>query len=163
MASDIYLKIEGVDGESTDSKHKGWIEIMSFSWGAQNDASASASQAGGHSTGRTNIADFSVMKYADKASPKLFGLCAQGKTSTKATVEVCRAGKDGQEPYMQYELSDVYITSVQQSGSSAGGLPAESLSLAFTKVLTKYIPMDDQGAKQGNVPFGWDLKTNKKI
>jgi type VI secretion system secreted protein Hcp len=163
MASDIYLKIEGIEGESTDSKHKDWIEVMSFSWGASNPVSASVSGSGGFSAGRVSIGDFNVMKMADKASPKIFGLCAQGKEAKTATIEVCRSTKNGQEPYMHYELSDVFITSVQQAGSGEGGIPSESLSLAFAKVTARYVPVDKTGAKQGNVPFGWDLSKNEKV
>jgi hypothetical protein len=32
-AVDYFLKIDGVDGESTDDKHKGEIELQSFSLG----------------------------------------------------------------------------------------------------------------------------------
>ena len=30
MAFDAFLKIEGIDGESTDDKHQKWIEILSY-------------------------------------------------------------------------------------------------------------------------------------
>ena len=33
MAVDMFLKIDGVDGESTDSAHDKWIEILSYSHG----------------------------------------------------------------------------------------------------------------------------------
>ena len=33
MAVDYFLKIDGIDGESQDDKHKDWIEVLSFSWG----------------------------------------------------------------------------------------------------------------------------------
>ena len=33
-AVDYYLKIDTIDGESTDDRHKGEIEVLSFSWGA---------------------------------------------------------------------------------------------------------------------------------
>jgi type VI secretion system secreted protein Hcp len=28
MANDVYLQIEGIKGESTDDKHKEWIEVV---------------------------------------------------------------------------------------------------------------------------------------
>ena len=34
IGAPMYLKIKGVDGESTDDKHKNEIEILSWSWGA---------------------------------------------------------------------------------------------------------------------------------
>ena len=32
MAIDVYLQIDGIKGESTDSVHKDWIECSSVSW-----------------------------------------------------------------------------------------------------------------------------------
>ena len=32
-ASDIFLKIGDIKGESVDDKHKDWIEVLSWSWG----------------------------------------------------------------------------------------------------------------------------------
>ena len=41
-AVDYFLKIDGLDGESRDSKHKGEIEISSFSWGMSQQGSGAA-------------------------------------------------------------------------------------------------------------------------
>jgi len=38
---DYFLKITGIPGESNDSKHKGEIEIESFTWGEHQTATAS--------------------------------------------------------------------------------------------------------------------------
>ena len=34
VAVDYFLKIDGIEGESQDAKHKGEIEVESFGWGA---------------------------------------------------------------------------------------------------------------------------------
>ncbi|WP_281072441.1 type VI secretion system tube protein Hcp, partial [Succinivibrio dextrinosolvens] len=34
MASDFYVKIDGIDGDSNDKSHSKWIEVVSFSHGA---------------------------------------------------------------------------------------------------------------------------------
>ena len=47
MASDYVLKIDGIKGESTDSKHKDEIEIESFSWGATQPGSFASGGGGG--------------------------------------------------------------------------------------------------------------------
>ena len=36
MAIDVFLKLDGLDGESLDHKHKGEIELASFSFGLAN-------------------------------------------------------------------------------------------------------------------------------
>ena len=32
MAIDMYMKVEGMTGESQDSNHKGWTDVLSFNW-----------------------------------------------------------------------------------------------------------------------------------
>src|SRR5260370_33692327 len=44
--ADYYLKLDGIEGESSDDKHKGTIEILSFSLGAQQAGTGGAG--GGH-------------------------------------------------------------------------------------------------------------------
>ena len=44
MAVDMFLKLDGIKGESKDHKHKDEIHIESFSWGL--------SQTGAHGAGR---------------------------------------------------------------------------------------------------------------
>ena len=46
MASDIFAKIGDIKGESTDSKHKDEIEVLSFSWGVTNSAKIKGGGAG---------------------------------------------------------------------------------------------------------------------
>ena len=45
MAFDAFLKIEGIEGESTDKTHPGEIEIESFSWGVANTGTAAPAEA----------------------------------------------------------------------------------------------------------------------
>ena len=33
MALDYFLKLDGIPGESVDAKHKGEIDVLSWSWG----------------------------------------------------------------------------------------------------------------------------------
>jgi len=39
MASDIFIKIGDIKGESNDDKHKDEIEVMSWSWGMNQQGS----------------------------------------------------------------------------------------------------------------------------
>src|SRR5947199_2258086 len=97
-AVDYFLKLDGVDGESGDSKHKGSIEIHSFSWGATNHGSHSGGSGGG--AGKVVMQDFHFTMSVNKASPKLMQHCATGEHIKKATLTVRKAGKDQQEYYV---------------------------------------------------------------
>jgi len=164
MPFDAFLKIATVPGECTDDKHKEWIEILSYHWGASQASGGAASMTGAHSGQRVDISDFSLVKQLDKASPKLFLSCCTGEHIADVTLELCKAGGDKQK-YMTYKFTDVLISSVRPGGSSQGGdaLPLEEVSFRFSKCQLEYIPIDKQGKPQGQVPAGWDLALNKKV
>lgn len=122
-ASDYYLKIDGVDGESTDASHRGWIEVSSFN-GAQllqgtADAAARARLQQTHS--------FTLAKSHDKASPKLYEAASKGTHFPEVVIEVRKAGGGGQE-YVKYKLTDVMVSGVQ--ARQAG----ETLTINFAKI-----------------------------
>src|SRR5207244_4213120 len=76
MAVDMFLKIDGVEGESPDSSHGGEIQVLSWSWGESN--SASVSFGGGQGTGKVNMQDMSFSAPMSKATPTLMLACAKG-------------------------------------------------------------------------------------
>lgn len=164
MAFDAFLKIEGIEGESTDDKHKGEVEVLSYSWGATQRASASASSAGSITSERADFHPFTIVKALDKASPKLYLSCASGEHLKSVRLELCRAGGDKQ-PYMEYKMTDVIVTSVRPGGSGQGeSVPLEEVSFSYGKIEWKYTQTKVEGGKgAGNVVAGWDLKTNKKV
>ena len=90
MAFDTFIKIEGIEGESTDDRHQGWIEVLHYQMGLSQKVSTTASSAGGGSTERATFQDFSFTKLLDKATPKLALACAAGTHIDKIVVEVCR-------------------------------------------------------------------------
>ena len=96
MAIDVYLQIDGIKGESTDDKHKDWIECKSVSWSVEQPKSATASTGGGHTAERCEHKDIVISKLADLASPVLLQTCSAGKTIPKARFEFMRADGQGE-------------------------------------------------------------------
>ncbi len=162
MAFDAFLKIDTIPGESTDDKHKDWIEILSYSWGVSQPATGSRSTGGARSAERVNVQDFSIVHSIDKASPKLFLSCCKGEHIKGVTVELCRATGDKQK-YMEYKLTDVLVSSVRPGGSSKGGetLPLEEVSFNYGKLEITYTQTDTTGKPKGDVKANWDLVQNK--
>ena len=162
MAFDAFLKVDGVDGESTDDKHADWIEILSYSTGVSQTASASASSGGGASAERADFQDFSVVKALDKASPKLALACADGTHIGEVVLELCRAGGDKLK-YMEYKLTNCIVSSVRPGGSAQGGetLPLEEISFNFGKIEWTYTQQKRaDGSGGGNIAAHWNLETN---
>jgi type VI secretion system secreted protein Hcp len=160
---DAFLKIDGIPGESTDDKHKDWIEILSFDFGMIQPSSATDSSAGGGTTERVDVEDMDLVKHLDKSSPKLYELCCNGKHLKDATLELCRAGGD-KTKYLEVKMEQVVISSARPSGKSEGsdGFPTEKISLNFGKVKWTYTQQKRaDGSGGGNVAGGWDLTANK--
>lgn len=162
MAFDAFLKVQDIPGESTDDKHADWIEILSYSTGVSQPASASASSGGGATSERADFQDFSIVKAMDKASPKLALACAKGTHIPEVTLELCRAGGDKLK-YMEYKMTNCIVSSVQPGGSSQGDetLPLEEVSFNYGKIEWNYIQQKRaDGSGGGNVAAHWNLETN---
>lgn len=157
--SDFFLKIDGIEGESTDDKHKGELEIQAWSWGATNQGTFGAGGGGG--AGKADFSDITISKYADKSTPKLLKAVAAGD-HIKSMVLVCRKAGGQQQEYLKLTLEDVLISSYHSS--AAGGsspIPSESISLNYGKIKYEYKPQKTDGSLEGAIPMSYDRHTNK--
>jgi type VI secretion system secreted protein Hcp len=157
MASDIFLKIGDIKGESLDDKHKDEIEVLSFSWGVTN--SGPMSGGGGGGAGKATFHDLSIVHNLDKASPLLLKACATGTHIKDAIITHRKAGK-GQQEYLIVKLSDVIITGVTHGGAASQPI-SENVTLAFAKVDLGYKPQKPDGSLDAGIHFKYDLKSNK--
>jgi type VI secretion system secreted protein Hcp len=159
VAVDYFLKIDGIEGESKDAKHKNEIELESFSWGETN--SGAAGRGGGGGAGKVSMQDLVVMTRTSKASPQLLLACASGQHFKSATLTVRKSGK-GQQEFLVYRFSDVLVSSYQTGGSAGSDSPNDSAALNFAKIEVEYRPQSASG-KLDPVKAGWDVKANKKV
>jgi type VI secretion system secreted protein Hcp len=150
---DYFLKIDGIQGESQDAKHKGEIELVSFAWGV--DVARAGGEGGGGGAGRARFEPFHFTMLTNKASPQLFLATVSGKHLKEATLSVRRAGKQAVE-YLKIKLSEVFVTSFhEEAGPEA---PTELIAFDFGRIEIDY------GAQRGGTEHaGWDVKKNVKI
>lgn len=161
MASvDYFLKLKGIDGESTDDKHKGEIDVESWSWGETQ--SGTHATGGGGGAGKVAMQDFHFTMMVNKASPKLFLACAEGEHIAEAKLTCRKAGK-GQQEYLIYKFTDLLVASYQTGGSRGELVPVEQISLNFSKVEVEYKPQKADGSLDGSISAGYNQKTNKKV
>lgn len=162
MATDAYLQIDGIKGESADAGHQGWIELTSAHWGVMQPRSSSVSTAGGHTTGHSEHRTLSFTKLADIASPVLMQHCAMGKTIPKARIEFMRADGDGKPvKYYQVELENVMLSHMDQVFRNGGGVVLDEIGLCFSKVKWSYTQQKIGGGSGGSTAGGWDLGAKK--
>jgi len=111
MAFDAFIKIPGVEGESTRKGFEKHIEVLSFSLGASNPSSVGSGGGGG--SGKASLSSFSIMKHSDIASPVLFQKCCAGDHFDKVTVTLNKAGGHAALNFLVYEFEEVFVDSVQ--------------------------------------------------
>lgn len=129
MAVDMFIKIDGIDGESTAQKHKGEIELLSFSWGITNKVSNTG---GGGGAGKPVVQDFTIVKPMGGSSPQLMEKCCRGEHIP--SVSVTLANKESKLEYLKIKLQDVLISSYQTGGGGAGAAPMDQVSFNFRSV-----------------------------
>ena len=158
---DYFLKLNGIDGESKDDKHKNEIELESWSWGEANQSTGHSG--GGHGAGKVSAQDFHFVMKVNKASPKLMLACAQGDHIPDATLVARKAGK-GQQDFLKFKFTDVFVSSYQTGGSAHGDIvPLDQISLGYVKMEIEYKEQNQDGSLGGAVKAGYDYQANKKL
>jgi len=158
---DYFIKIDDVKGESTDDKHKGEIDIESWSWGVSQ--AGTSGHGAGAGAGKALPQDFHFTKKHDKASPVLFISCATGQHFKTAVLTARKAGK-GQQEYLKITMSDVMVSSYQVGGSEGSGVvPSDQVSLNFSKLELSYKEQKPDGSLGGEAKQGYDFSANKQV
>ena len=156
---DYFLKIDGIPGESQDSKHKDEIQVLSFSFGEQQ--SGTMAFGGGGGAGKVQMQDFHFMMNVNKASPKLFLVCAQGDHIKNAILTARKAGKD-QQDYLKVTFTDLLVSNFQTNGDAhANSLPVDSISLNFAAIEIEYKVQNADGSLGASSKVKYDLKQMK--
>ncbi len=155
---DMFLKIDGIPGESKDDKHKDQIDLESYSFGATQTGTMGAGGGGG--AGKVSMQDFHFVMKVNKAAPKLFLHCANGKHIPNALLTVRKAG-GGQQEFYTVKFTDVLISSYQTGSAQGTEIPMEQISLNFSKIEMEYKEQKPDGSLTGGIKMNWDLKSNK--
>lgn len=130
----IWFEDGSIKGDSKDPQHQGWIEISSFQIEEIRQAAAHANGAGG-GTGKVSFQGLHITKKHDSASAKLKLGASTGAHYPAVVLSMRKAG--GDPGYLTVKLGDVTLSGYQGSADR----PTESLSLNFTKIEFKNIPM----------------------
>jgi type VI secretion system secreted protein Hcp len=146
----MFVKIEGIPGESTDVRHMDWIEAFGFG-----DSILMTPPVSGGGSGRSEFGPVKFLKSIDKASPKLHEAVASGEHIRDVEIELTRSVSGSERTYFKITLEDVLITEV--SMMTAG----ELIALSFSKVKWEYTILRPDGSSGGTVTGEWDLVLNR--
>ena len=157
MAVDIFLVLNGIDGESEDKVYKDKIDVLAWSWGLSQSGTMHMGKGGG--AGKANFQDISVTKYVDKSSATLMNKIAKGEHIIDGKIVVRKAGGDPLE-YFVVEMKEIMVTSYSTGGSGGEERLTENITLNFAKVKSTYKTQGDDGGDGAEVEFKWDIPAN---
>lgn len=147
-----FLKVSGLTGSSTDSLHKGEIELNSY---RIMEDEPDAPNDNGMQTQLAKLGDNNLRFLADssKASPLLFAKAQTGETLPDATLTVIKGGKHSN--YMTIKMTDVVVTSYQNSGNDSNN--------AIDEVLMNYGTVQIEHNEGTPVKEGWDFRKKAEL
>lgn len=148
-----FLKLGDIKGQATDADHKDWIILQSLSGAIYRSIPENARDQQ-RTQGSTVLGDVVIVRELDISSTKLQEACANGTFFSEVQIDLCSTIGNKQEPYLQYKLKNVIVTSYSFHGTASGDpLPTEEVTLGYSEVEWNYIVLNPEtGKKGGNVP-----------
>jgi len=163
MFFDVFLKIEGIPGDSNCGKHPEWMRLLSYRFGVQQPASLTVSSAGGTIAEPADFTPFCIKKAVDKASPKLFEACLTRRIIKEMVMELCFP-TGAKEKFMELRMENALICSYYHDGGGSDS-SVEDIYFVPAKISMIYCQRTDEDGNVyvDSVSTGWDLLENKVI
>jgi type VI protein secretion system component Hcp len=150
----MLLDIPGIQGESQSPNGNWNMKIQLETMGYDISQRVTNGKGTGLVAGGATVGAMHITKQMDKSTPNLFVNLAKGEPVPLCYIRVVRSGQatvssdvnGGLYEAETYTMSNVVISSYSTSGSlGPGGLPMESWSLSFTKIVENYVQTDPKG------------------
>ena len=92
VAQNYFIKFDGIDGESTNTVHRGWSDIESFN----QELGTTIGRIATVGTRRTSTLgkSISIVKKIDKSSPKIMEALIRGIRIPKVEIEITTSRND---------------------------------------------------------------------
>lgn len=157
--ANIFLKLSGITGESKDTNHKEWIEVMNVNYSVFSPSSADIG--GGSSAGTADPGDLTLMAFMGAHTPDMTQRQFQGKHFDEATFEFMKqGGADTGKKFFTIKLKEVFITHYSP-GDAGGQEPMESYGLTYNDIEIDYLKQNEKGNTVSVGTIGYNRKENK--
>ena len=152
MASDAFLEIKEVDGESRDSELPGAMHLRTFRW--QLEAPFSGIQR----SGAVNVGALSVVKEVDDGSVDLMTYLLYNRRISRARLVVRKSGEKPLEYYV-VKLTDASVKSIQKSFEDEKVW--ETVALVFREFEFEYHGQSQKGGADSNKMVLYSVAENE--
>ncbi|WP_368900462.1 Hcp family type VI secretion system effector [Mixta calida] len=144
---ELYLRLQGITGESKDNLHQGWIDLKGYSWGLESH--------GAENNGTVNFHNLTVHALLDKATPAMITYASKKTLINKAELAICRAGSEHKE-FCRITIENVRIAAIRMGDS---GIASEvTYELEADKVQFQYWEQTSKGGRGAETRTTWNIK-----
>jgi len=162
-AFDIFVKVSGIKGESTNKDFKNQIEASNYTWSVTRDDTSDLVNGTPGRNDRAKFSDFIIAKETDSATPLLFLASVSGKIIPTVTISLTKIVDGESVPFLTYRLNNVAIGSVRHNASDGVNGPSEKVYFAYSQIILTYTPFNNKGVAGEKITAGWDLADGAKI
>ncbi len=154
MAKDCYIKLDDIEGQSKDSAHKSWIDVLDFSHESFQTVASAEQGKVKEIAGRGILGPVVFKHFVDDATPKIQCACMSGTVIKSAILHVCGLLNKKQEVFYELKLEKVVVTSAEIQAdditeNSVSRHPVETVSLQANKIVWKVFRFDAMGKNEG--------------
>jgi len=156
MALQMFLTVDGIDGESKKDGMEDTIDLLSCNFGMHRPSTGHSGSGG--SGGDLTAGDLVVMKNLDAASNGIRESIVRGTQNIPITLTV-RKPTGEQVETLVYEMEGCMFTGVDVSVDETSDVVQEVVSLAYNKVTFKHTPEEDDGSAGGEMSCCLNIET----
>ncbi|MBN3847707.1 type VI secretion system tube protein Hcp [Paraburkholderia sp. Ac-20342] len=151
----MFIKIDGIAGESRDELHLGEIQVSSWRWKMSQQSQVMTGS--GRGVGKATVNDLEFVHQIDRASPNLMRYCLTGRHIPKAVLSTRKSGGIPMD-FLKIALGDVVVTAVEPI--VFGDSCYEHVALSFARVKNEYTLQSPTGGSAGAVTASFDIREN---
>ncbi|WEK53566.1 MAG: type VI secretion system tube protein Hcp [Candidatus Cohnella colombiensis] len=151
---DVYLKLDGILGDSTAVGYEKWIVLSNVQFDLTNTSRAVTGGGGG--SGKATIDNFTVTKFFDSSSIALFQSASSGANIKSAKIVFVNQGERS-VPFLTITLNSINVSEYNFNNVY------ETINLKFNSIQFSYSPTDSRGQRGNTNSGGWDFSQNKKL
>lgn len=140
-AADMFLKIDGVEGESQVAGHEGEIDILSFGFNVFDPGGDSECTEG-----------MTISKFVDRSTAPIVDALASRRPFSEAVLFVTLAGDPPRE-YFKLTMTDIFVTSYKVGGAGGEERLVDVMRLIFAAMKGEYTEFDEQGSPRRTNEF----------
>lgn len=157
--ADMFIRFDGVDGESQQKGMEKWIELKKYS---MSSATAGSTVVGGGSgVGKPSIHGVSISTVAGKHTPAINQKYFKGEHFPVAEVKfIKQTGEASAETYYHLKMEKVFVTSMQND-KTEGSLGNEGISMTAETYEQEYWAQGADGKLTSVGKTKYNEKTNE--